>query len=228
MENSLSISSMKKIPTHKELKEHDFSQLLDPQYQKKILSRPIYNGLKRVFDLLLTIPATIILLPVMLAIIVAIRVDSKGKAMFAHKRVGKDGKLFTIYKFRTMHQDTDTHAHSPSSRSDERITKVGKFLRRTSLDELPQLFNIIIGNMSLVGPRPEMEFIVKTYMPLEKARLLVKPGLTGIWQIAGRKDLPLHKNLEFDLYYIENRSILFDLLIIFKTIGVVLRGKGAY
>ena len=219
---------MKKIPTHKELQQQDFSQLLNHDYQKKNLSRPLYSGFKRIIDIVLAVPAAIILLPVMIVIALAIRLDSKGKALFAHKRVGKNGKLFTIYKFRTMQKDAKKQAFSPTSQSDERITKVGKFLRRTSLDELPQLFNIILGNMSLVGPRPEMEFIVQTYTPIEKARLLVKPGLTGLWQIAGRKDLPLHKNLEFDLYYIENRSILFDFSIMFKTFGVVLRGKGAY
>ena len=219
---------MKIIPTHKELQQQDFSQLLDKRYKKKILAKPLYNGAKRICDLLIGVPATIIFLPLMMIIGLAIRLTSKGKAIFAHKRVGKDGKLFTIYKFRTMLKGSEKQAFSPTSQSDERITKVGKFLRRTSLDELPQLFNIILGNMSLVGPRPEMEFIVQTYTPIEKTRLLVKPGLTGLWQIAGRKDLPLHKNLEFDLYYIEHRSILFDFSIIFKTLAVVLRGQGAY
>lgn len=217
-----------KIPTLKQLQQQDFSQFLHEDYQQKILNKPWYNRLKRVMDLIMAIIVGLILLPLMILLAIAIRLTSKGKAIFTHARIGKDGKPFRLYKFRTMKHTTDAHEFSPTSLKDERITTIGKFLRRTSLDELPQLYNVIRGEMSLVGPRPEMEFIVKTYTDLQRARLLVKPGITGMWQLAGRKDLPLHENVEFDLYYIEHRGLMFDLYIILKTFGVVWKGKGAY
>ena len=111
---------------------------------------------------------------------------------------------------------------------DPRVTPIGAILRKTSLDELPQLWNVIRGEMSMVGPRPEMPFIVEHYEAWQRQRLTVKPGITGLWQILGRKDLPLHANLEYDFYYIQNQSLLFDLTILLKTIPVVIFGKGAY
>jgi exopolysaccharide biosynthesis polyprenyl glycosylphosphotransferase len=149
--------------------------------------------------------------------------------LFKHERVGKDGKLFFMYKFRTMDPRVDLYAEAPTDPNDQRISgRLGRFLRRTSLDELPQLWNVIRGEMSLVGPRPEMPFIVDRYKDWQRRRLVVKPGITGLWQIMGRKDLPLHANLEYDFYYIQNQSILFDLAILLKTLPVVLLGKGAY
>ncbi|MGQ9733011.1 MAG: sugar transferase, partial [Candidatus Zipacnadales bacterium] len=120
------------------------------------------------------------------------------------------------------------YEEAPSTEEDARITSVGRWLRRSSLDELPQLWNVLRGEMSLVGPRPEMPFIVEQYEPWQRRRLDVKPGLTGLWQILGRKDLPLRDNIEYDFYYIRNRSLTLDLVILLKTIGVVLRGRGAY
>jgi lipopolysaccharide/colanic/teichoic acid biosynthesis glycosyltransferase len=190
--------------------------------------KPFYEAVKRVCDLVFSAATLVFFSPFWLLIVVLIRLDSKGKALFAHTRIGKNGKPFTLYKFRTMYQGVKNQELSPESPNDGRITKIGRFLRRTSLDEVPQLFNILKGDMSLVGPRPEMPFIVEHYTAMEKKRLLVKPGLTGIWQIMGRKDLPLHHNIEFDFYYIRHRSLLLDLVIIIKTIGVVISGKGAY
>jgi len=183
---------------------------------------------KRLFDVLFSFFALIITSPVITAIILAIKLDSSGKAVLLQERIGRDGKLFYMYKFRTMHHDSSLYKKSPRERDDKRVTRVGKFLRRTSLDELPQLVNVLKGEMSIVGPRPEMPFIVKKYKQWEKRRLVVKPGLTGLWQILGRKDLPLHKNLEYDFYYINNQSFILDLVIILKTIPVVIRGIGAY
>jgi exopolysaccharide biosynthesis polyprenyl glycosylphosphotransferase len=183
---------------------------------------------KRLFDIVFSIFSLIILLPVMLVIIILIRIDSPGKAIIEQMRVGKDGKLFTIYKFRTMRSRVSLYLKSPTKNRDRRVTRVGRFLRRTSLDELPQLFNVLRGEMSIVGPRPEMPFIVRRYNYWEKRRLVVKPGLTGLWQILGRKDLPLNENLEYDFYYINNQSFFLDLVIILKTIPVVLGSKGAY
>ena len=127
-----------------------------------------------------------------------------------------------------MFLDAPKYARTPADPADSRITKVGRWLRRTSLDELPQLFNVFRGDMSLVGPRPEMPFIVETYSLLERQRLLAKPGITGVWQISAVRGEPIHANIEYDLFYLENRSILLDLAIIVKTILSVIRGVGAY
>lgn len=218
-----------KIPKIDELKKNDFNDLLNINVQKKLRSRSLpFKFAKRLADVISAIISLIVLFPLFAVLIILIKFDSKGKAIFAQQRVGIDAKLFTMYKFRTMKNDSNKDEFSPISSSDERITKIGKFLRKSSLDELPQLWNVLIGNMSFVGPRPEMLFIVKTYSEIEKIRLIVKPGLTGIWQIAGRKDLPLHENIEFDLYYIKNQSLMLDLIILLKTFSVVLSGKGAY
>lgn len=217
-----------KIPTHKELQEKDFAELLDTKHQQKVLHRPLYFGIKRTTDIVLSFTGIIVLSPLMLMIGILIRFDSKGRAIFAQERVGHNGKKFLMFKFRTMHRDTNHQDFAPRSPQDKRVTRIGKFLRRTSLDELPQLFNILAGQMSIVGPRPEMPFIVEKYTKLQRARLLVKPGLTGMWQLAGRKDLPLHENVEFDLYYIEKQSLGLDLIIFLKTFSVIFSGKGAY
>ncbi len=187
-----------------------------------------YTFSKRVMDLVITIPLFILTLPLSLLLIIAIKIDSHGPVFFKHKRIGKHGKPFLLYKFRSMNIDSNPYESAPSNDQDERITRIGKILRKTSLDELPQLLNIIRGDMSLVGPRPEMPFIVKNYRDWQQKRLDVKPGLTGLWQVAGRKHMPLHMNLEYDFYYIKNRSLLFDLFLLLKTIPAVLFGKGAY
>lgn len=211
-----------KFPTIQKLKSEQFAHL------EASAGKPVYEAVKRLFDLLLSLVALILFLPFWLIIVVIIRLDSPGKAVFNHTRIGKDGKPFKLYKFRTMYEGVKDQELSPQSPNDERITGIGKFLRRTSLDEVPQLINIIKGDMAIVGPRPEMPFIVHHYTPNERKRLLIKPGLTGLWQIMGRKDLPLHHNLEFDFYYIQHRSMWLDFLIILRTFGVVISGKGAY
>jgi lipopolysaccharide/colanic/teichoic acid biosynthesis glycosyltransferase len=127
-----------------------------------------------------------------------------------------------------MRYDTTLYGLAPQEVNDPRITKIGRLLRRFSLDELPQLWNILKGDMSLVGPRPEMEFIVRGYEPWQRLRLRAKPGLTGLWQILGRKDIPLHENLEYDFYYVANRNLILDTSILLKTLPAVLFGRGAY
>ncbi|MBS3902895.1 MAG: sugar transferase, partial [Anaplasmataceae bacterium] len=154
--------------------------------------------------------------------------DSVGSIFIRQERVGKDGKVFFIYKLRTMYSDVDLYAPSPSGEGDSRITRVGSFLRRYSLDELPQLWNVLKGEMSIVGPRPEMPFLVQRYNDWQRKRLLVKPGITGLWQVFGRKDIPLTDNLEYDFYYIAHQSFLLDLVIILKTIPTIILNKGAY
>lgn len=183
---------------------------------------------KRALDLCVAVPMLLLTLPAWLVIAILIRLDSAGSALFVHERVGLDGRRFTMFKFRTMSAETDPYAAAPAGADDERITRFGRFLRRTSLDELPQLLNVIRGEMSMVGPRPEMPFIVEGYEPWQRRRLHVPPGITGLWQIAGRKRLPLHGNLEYDFYYIRNRSPLLDLEILIRTVPAVLFGHGAY
>ena len=151
-----------------------------------------------------------------------------GSPIFTQERVGRDGKCFKMYKFRTMHADADPYAVAPHGRGDSRITKYGHWLRATSIDELPQLVNVLKGEMSLVGPRPEMPFIAERYDDWQKRRLSVKPGITGMWQILGRKDLPMHENLQYDFYYIRNRSLGLDLSILLRTVGAVISRKGAF
>jgi exopolysaccharide biosynthesis polyprenyl glycosylphosphotransferase len=190
---------------------------------------PLWKVLvKRLFDFFLATIVFIITLPLLLVILVVISVTSEGSPILVQKRVGKDGKLFLLYKLRTMKKTAELYQKAPRKKTDQRVTPLGKLLRQTSLDELPQLVNIIKGDMSIVGPRPEMPFIVKNYSAWEKRRLVVKPGLTGLWQVLGRKDLPLSQNLEYDFYYINNQSLMLDIVIILKTIPIVLLGKGAY
>lgn len=186
-----------------------------------------YLAMKRVFDFLLALFFILILSPVYLILGALIKWDSKGPIIFKQKRVGLRGRLFSCYKFRSMHIDAPQYARTPSNPSDPRITRVGRWLRRTSLDELPQLFNVFRGDMSLVGPRPEMPFIVETYSSLQRQRLEAKPGITGVWQISAVRGEPIHQNIEYDLFYLENRSILLDFSIVIKTMLSVIRGIGA-
>ena len=183
---------------------------------------------KRLLDLAIAVPLAIFMLIPSLLILFFIRRDSPGPAVFVHDRIGKDGRRFQLFKFRTMTLDCEPYAPAPTERGDARITPFGGFLRRTSLDELPQLWNVIRGEMSLVGPRPEMPQIVADYEPWQKRRLDVPQGITGLWQVAGRKDLPLSKNLEYDFYYIRNWSVGLDLSLLAKTIRTVLLGRGAF
>jgi exopolysaccharide biosynthesis polyprenyl glycosylphosphotransferase len=183
---------------------------------------------KRSMDIILAIVLGILSLPFAVAACVVIRLDSQGPALFKQTRMGKDGKLFEMYKFRTMHREAIPFERAPKDDKDPRITTVGRWLRRTSLDELPQIINVIRGDMSFVGPRPEMPFIVEQYHGWQRQRLSVKPGITGLWQIMGRKDLPLEENLEYDFFYIRNQSIFLDIAILIRTIPTVIMGKGAY
>jgi exopolysaccharide biosynthesis polyprenyl glycosylphosphotransferase len=189
---------------------------------------PTQSLIKRIMDLVV---ATMLFIPSLFiwpVIVIFIRMDTRGPAIFRQERVGKDGKLFVMYKFRTMFEDTPKFKEAPDTPEDPRISRVGKFLRKFSLDEIPQLLNVYKGEMSMVGPRPEMPFIVSKYEEWQMRRLNVKPGITGLWQIVGRKKLPLYLNPEYDFYYIKNQSVLLDLMILWKTIPAVLFGKGAF
>lgn len=199
----------------------------------------VYNIIKRVFDFISSLIAIIVFLPVFLIIIAAIKLDSKGPVIFSHKRLGQGGKLIKVYKFRSMVQNADEvmknftkeqkeeFAKNFKLENDPRITKVGDFLRKTSLDELPQLFNILIGNMTVVGPRPIVEKELEKYGVYGDKFLSVKPGLTGLWQVSGRSDTTYEERVSLDMEYIDKRSFWFDLKIIFKTVIVVFRREGA-
>ncbi len=189
---------------------------------------PVALLTKRMLDLAATLLFTLMSAPLFALISILIRIDSPGPAIFAHERVGKDGKVFRLFKFRTMSSEANPYSQAPVDQGDMRITRFGRFLRKTSLDELPQFWNVLRGDMSIVGPRPEMPFIVEQYEPWQRRRLDVPQGITGLWQIAGRKHLPLHYNLEYDFYYIRNWSLWLDLAILLRTIPAVIFGKGAF
>jgi lipopolysaccharide/colanic/teichoic acid biosynthesis glycosyltransferase len=184
--------------------------------------------MKRIFDILLTFPVMVLLLPVFAVIIIAIRVSSKGSAVFRQERAGKDGKPFIFYKFRTMKTNVDPFGPSPKSGEDARLTAVGRFLREYSLDELPQLFNILKGDMSIVGPRPLYISQMAEWDERQKKRLLVKPGLTGLAQISGRGELTREEKLELDVKYVETANLALDMKIILTTIAQVFSRKQIY
>ncbi|MBR5901032.1 sugar transferase [bacterium] len=183
-----------------------------------------YNFVKRAFDIAFSLLIFIPALPVMLLVALAIKLDSKGPVFFTQERVGLNGKKFIMYKFRSMRTEAGGSELKPKDGRDPRITRVGHFLRLTSLDELPQILNVLKGDMSVVGPRPEMTFIVDTYDKWQSLRLKVKPGITGLWQISAERNLPIHENLDYDMYYLQERSLLLDVVIIFKTVFFVARG----
>jgi len=177
------------------------------------------------FDLAFSLLALILAAPLMFVIAVAIRLDSKGPALLKQERIGKDGVPFGMYKFRTMVNESSPFGPKPLLLDDRRITRVGRFLRRSSLDELPQLINVLKGDMSLVGPRPELPFLVARYEPWQRKRLDVLPGMTGWWQVGGRKQ-PMHDYVDYDLYYVYNQSFRLDLIILCKTLFAVISGEG--
>lgn len=207
------------------------------------LGRPELTGprraVKSIADRFAAIVGVVLLMPLLLALAVAVRLDSRGHALFRQVRIGKDGTPFTMVKFRTMFVDAEERkaellAQNEGAgvmfkmRQDPRVTRVGSFLRRTSLDELPQLLNIVRGDMSVVGPRPCLPEEAAQYDDFIARRLLVRPGLTGLWQVHGRSDLAWRESRRLDVRYVENWSLGFDLTILVRTVDVVLRGQGAY
>ena len=181
----------------------------------------------RLLDLVGSLFIVLCAWPLMLAAAAAIRLTSRGPVLYRQERVGKGGRLFNLYKFRTMVDDAEKHVGPVlASKNDDRITAVGRILRRTRMDELPQLYNILRGDMSLVGPRPERPFFVQRHKALQGVRLIVKPGLTGLAQIRSFYDLkPAHK-VKYDYIYIQNRSLLLNIYILLQTIPVLFAKKG--
>lgn len=215
----------------------------------RLFREPLSSGariLKRSFDLIVAALAIVLLLPVWLLTALLIKLDSKGPVFYTQERVGMDGRLFLLYKFRTMKAGADSQLHREYQKAfiagraeanidndnkptykllaDPRITRIGKLLRRTSLDEVPQLLNVLSGDMSLVGPRPPIPYEVEAYELWHRKRLDMKPGLTGLWQVSGRNRLPFEEMVRLDLFYIENWSLLLDLKIILRTVLVMIEG----
>lgn len=196
-------------------------------------------ALKRAMDVVVASLGLILLSPLLLIIAAVIRLDSPGPAVFEQTRIGRAGRPFTLFKFRSMHQGAESEKELLSDlneaagpifkiKDDPRRTKLGQLLRRTSLDEFPQLYNVLRGEMSLIGPRPALPSEVERYQEWHKKRLQTWPGITGLWQVSGRSDLTFDEMVLLDIYYVENWSLLLDLRIALKTIPALLLGTGAY
>ena len=182
--------------------------------------------IKRTFDILVSLLLLTLLLVPMLVIALMIRIGSPGRPIFFQQRAGWRGKPFTILKFRTMRIDADPYGSSPHSGKDPRLTRLGRFLRETSLDELPQVFNVILGQMSLVGPRPLYERQAEQWDEHQRRRLEVRPGITGYAQAYGRGQLTIEEKIEMDVHYVDNRGFWFDLRIILRTVRNIFRPRG--
>lgn len=206
-------------------------EIIDKQYG--------YRVCKRIFDIIASVIGLIILSPVFLIVAIAIKLDDGGPVFYDQIRVGRNGKKFKMFKFRSMRVNAEDEIeklqkHSEvdgamfKMRNDPRVTRVGKFIRKTSIDEFPQLINVLVGQMSFVGPRPPLPREVKNYTEYDKQRLYVKPGCTGLWQVTARNSVGFQEMVNIDLDYIQNRSIWLDLKIIFKTIKVIFVPNEAY
>lgn len=216
----------------KSKKFHINEQQLNHQY--------VYRFVKRLFDMVASAIALVILSPLLLIIAICIKVDDpKGPVFYSQVRVGKDGKHFKMFKFRSMVTNADQLLEKLRSqndvdgamfkmKNDPRITKVGRIIRKYSLDELPQLANVVMGTMSIVGPRPPLVSEVAEYTDYDKQRLMVKPGATGMWQVGGRNDVSFDEMVVLDLTYIQKRSIWLDLKIMFETVKIMIIPNGAY
>jgi lipopolysaccharide/colanic/teichoic acid biosynthesis glycosyltransferase len=204
-----------------------------------LFHKAIVTFVQRLLDLALTTVAMIVLAPLFAVISILIKLDTRGPVLFRQRRVGKDGIEFTCYKFRSMVVNAEDLKeqlvpHNDGGgllfklHNDPRVTRTGRWLRRLSLDELPQLYNVLIGQMSLVGPRPALPCEVAKYTDRHRRRLAVAPGLTGLWQVSGRSDLPFETGMDLDIYYVDNQSIVLYFVIIIQSVPAVLVGKGAY
>jgi len=198
-----------------------------------------YLAAKRLLDVALALLGLVLLLPLLPAIVALIKLDSPGPILFRQKRVGQGGRLFTCYKFRSMVPDAESRKAELAAlneatgaafkiRNDPRITAIGHFLRRSSLDEVPQLFNVLTGQMSMVGPRPQIPSEVELYAPWHRGRLAVTPGITCLWQISGRSQVGFDEWMRLDLEYVRRRSLALDLKILLGTLPAVIARKGAY
>ncbi|MEW9094157.1 MAG: sugar transferase [Clostridiaceae bacterium] len=211
---------------------------VEVQYVDKYEKSYLYFLLKRLIDIVGAIVGIVLLSPIMLITAIAIKVDSKGPLIFAQERVGQDGKIFKMYKFRSMVINAEELLDKLKDKNemsgpmfkikeDPRITKVGKFIRKTSIDELPQFFNVLKGEMSIVGPRPNLPREVIKFTDYQRTKLLAKPGITCYWQVMGRNNIDFEEWIELDIKYIEDRNLLLDIKLIFKTFFVLFGDKNA-
>lgn len=238
----LSVETDKKFPENSNIIKFDKNNKVLEKPQRKTFNEITYSFLKRTVDITASATALLLLSPVFLVTSLAIKNDSKGPAMFTQKRIGKDGKLFEIYKFRTMVPDADKklfellekdeeaakeYKLNKKLKNDPRITKLGAFLRKTSIDELPQLINVLKGDMSLVGPRPYLPREIDDMGNYYDTIIESKPGITGLWQVSGRSNTTFEDRLEFDMEYNENKGFFYDMGLLTKTVGVVLNKDGA-
>lgn len=210
--------------------------LIDEQAQNQ---RYVYRFFKRMLDIVASVIGLIVLSPVFLIVSLAIKAEDRGPIFYSQVRLGKGQRPFKMWKFRSMIVDADKKLEKLleqnevegamfKMKEDPRITRVGRFTRKHSLDELPQLLNVLVGEMSLVGPRPPLEREVADYSEYDKQRLIVKPGCTGLWQVTARNDVDFGGMVDIDLQYIEKSGLMFDVIILFKTIGIVFKPNGAY
>ncbi|WP_161881799.1 undecaprenyl-phosphate galactose phosphotransferase WbaP [Deinococcus alpinitundrae] len=224
------------------LQTHNIGTVATLEIRNNLRSRRS-RTIKRVIDLLMSVTGTVAISPILLLIVIAIKFDSSGPAVYRARRLGRDGRLFDCFKFRSMHRDADTKlkevldadpmlrlefAATHKLKDDPRVTRVGNFLRRTSLDEFPQLLNVIMGEMSLVGPRPIVEAEIAKYGEIYTAYKQVRPGMTGYWQANGRSDTSYDERVAMDKFYVTNWTPWLDLIILMQTVKVVVAGKGAY
>lgn len=225
------------------IKKLDFSETTLPSSPISLTkedSLNIYEQLKRLMDGILAGTGLLLLAPFLAILAIFIKLESPGPILFAQTRIGLCGRKFQCWKFRSMYVDAEKRKQSLMAenemqggttfkiKNDPRITKVGRFIRKASIDELPQLWNVIVGQMSLVGPRPPVPQEVLKYSAYDKQRLIVKPGITCIWQVSGRSDIPFKDQVRLDVEYIRKRSLWMDLLLLLRTIPAVLLAKGAY
>jgi exopolysaccharide biosynthesis polyprenyl glycosylphosphotransferase len=225
-----------------EVGANNLDEKIDKIYidKQKVESKIVYHFIKRVIDIFGSLFGLILLSPLFLVIGYKIKKeDPNGPVFFAQDRIGKDGEMFKMYKFRSMCVDAEERLallleHNEvegamfKMKDDPRVTKIGKFIRKTSIDELPQLWNVLKGDMSLVGPRPPLIREVKEYSLYDKQRLYVKPGCTGLWQVSGRSSIGFYDMVMLDIQYIQNLSFYSDMKIIFKTFSVLLKKSDAY
>lgn len=233
-EETIAIS--KEIIHRNETLELEIETNLEVIDVKKVIERDlkhkeqIFNFFKRAFDVIFSLVLLLITSPVILLFSVLIKLESKGPILYSQKRVGKNNKEFTIYKLRSMIVNAEKNGAVWAMKNDSRVTRIGKIVRMTRIDELPQLINVLYGEMSIVGPRPERKVFIDEFsssLPRFHERTKVKPGLTGLAQVTGGYELSPSEKLSFDIYYIENKSLIFEIIILIKTIKVVIGGEGA-
>ena len=190
----------------------------------------MYRRIKRIIGLLISIPSLLLIIPICLIACIIIVIESSGNPIYIQERIGLNGQSFSIYKLRSMYQDAEKNGHKWASKNDTRITKVGRFIRKTRIDELPQIINVIKGEMSIIGPRPERPEFINEFLkdiPNFNERLAVRPGITGWAQVNGGYELTPKDKLVYDLFYINHESIKLDFLILLKTIKVMVTGNGS-